>query len=106
MKIFFVGLLALTLLAGVTFADTAEQESLEESAEATCVTERCPGQYEVYKCCGKCYQETCITNAVKCEKECNPGCFCQDGFIREHQGGRCMPKRMCDIYLRRGFNSG
>ncbi|XP_050071632.1 cysteine-rich venom protein 6-like [Anopheles maculipalpis] len=108
MKVFVVVMLGMVLLTGAAFADESEekQNSSPESGEVNCAVEKCNGQYEEYKCCGKCYQETCQGTKIDCEKKCTKGCYCIKGFIREYEGGKCMPKRLCQIYLRRGFNSG
>uniref|UniRef100_A0A182SFT9 TIL domain-containing protein n=1 Tax=Anopheles maculatus TaxID=74869 RepID=A0A182SFT9_9DIPT len=107
MKVLAVVLLGALLLAGVAFAEESEENSSQQSEEVNCeVVEKCAGQYEEYRCCGKCYQNTCITNKIKCENKCTKGCYCIKGFIREYEGGKCMPKRLCQSYLRRGFSSG
>ncbi|XP_053658855.1 chymotrypsin-elastase inhibitor ixodidin-like [Anopheles marshallii] len=110
MKVFVVALLGLVLLAGVAYADNAPEEISSEQTEVEeppCeVVEKCDGQYEEYKCCGKCFQRSCFTKKINCEQKCTKGCYCMEGFVREYEGGKCMPKRLCQVYLRRGFNSG
>uniref|UniRef100_A0A182VXB6 Uncharacterized protein n=1 Tax=Anopheles minimus TaxID=112268 RepID=A0A182VXB6_9DIPT len=107
MKVFVVALLGLVLFAGVAFTDESGESTPEKSSEEVkCEAEKCNGAYEEFKCCGKCYQKTCITRKMECEQKCTKGCFCIDGFIREYEGGKCMPKRLCESFLRKGFSSG
>uniref|UniRef100_A0A4Y0BPB3 TIL domain-containing protein n=1 Tax=Anopheles funestus TaxID=62324 RepID=A0A4Y0BPB3_ANOFN len=107
MKVLVVALLGFVLLAGVAFADNMDEPEEPESEEVPCPeVEECPGEYEEYNCCGKCFQKTCISKNVKCEVECTKGCYCMEGFVREYEGGKCMPERFCQAYLRKGFGSG
>lgn len=49
-------------------------------------------QNEVYNECGTACTKTCATKDVmfKCTANCVAGCFCQDGYIRENTGGKCI----------------
>ncbi|XP_052890540.1 cysteine-rich venom protein 1-like [Anopheles moucheti] len=109
MKVLVVALLGLAVLADIAYAENLVETTSEKSEveETPCsVEETCDGQYEEYKCCGKCYQISCFTKQIDCEQKCTKGCYCIEGFVREYEGGKCMPERLCQVYLRRGFNSG
>ncbi|EGK96885.1 AGAP012970-PA [Anopheles gambiae str. PEST] len=67
--------------------------SLEASR---CVHRRCP-KNEVYSCCAPCPQKACISEAVKCQTSCLPGCVCKKGFVRETQFGNCVPVDTCGM---------
>uniref|UniRef100_A0A182K815 TIL domain-containing protein n=1 Tax=Anopheles christyi TaxID=43041 RepID=A0A182K815_9DIPT len=68
--------------------------------------EPCQGQYEQYRCCGNCSQETCYEKEQMCKTKCTKGCYCLKGFVRQYQGGKCIPKKLCYYYWSRGFDSG
>uniref|UniRef100_A0A182JJM1 Uncharacterized protein n=2 Tax=Anopheles atroparvus TaxID=41427 RepID=A0A182JJM1_ANOAO len=95
MKFAVFALVGLALVASVAYAaDPVDPE-------ANCPEVEC-GEYEEYKCCGSCFQESCITKKMKCQTKCTKGCFCQEGFIREFDGGKCMPRKLCPALQKKG----
>uniref|UniRef100_A0A182P750 TIL domain-containing protein n=1 Tax=Anopheles epiroticus TaxID=199890 RepID=A0A182P750_9DIPT len=86
MKFLSVALLGAMLLVGVVLADSFDETSGGEPAELDCPAEPCKGEYEEYRCCGSCFQETCFPSKQKCKTKCTKGCFCLDGFVREYEG--------------------
>ncbi|GBN07569.1 hypothetical protein AVEN_19258-1 [Araneus ventricosus] len=53
---------------------------------------------EVYKECGGCDQY-CNEGPVFCAADCNPGCYCQEGFQRSFRGGICIPISTCKLMI-------
>ncbi|KHJ74870.1 trypsin Inhibitor like cysteine rich domain protein, partial [Oesophagostomum dentatum] len=54
------------------------------------------GENETYdKCANGCYN-TCKEPMKSCPRNCGPGgCRCKVGFVREHEGGRCILYNQC-----------
>uniref|UniRef100_A0A182Y2M0 TIL domain-containing protein n=1 Tax=Anopheles stephensi TaxID=30069 RepID=A0A182Y2M0_ANOST len=53
-----------------------------------------PGEY--YDSCGLPCEETCLDPIPEdCSYECAQGCYCEEGTIREHIGGDCIPSTSC-----------
>uniref|UniRef100_A0A182RUI9 TIL domain-containing protein n=1 Tax=Anopheles funestus TaxID=62324 RepID=A0A182RUI9_ANOFN len=51
---------------------------------------------EVYKHCGSsCTEPKCNPDNTMICPRCFPGCFCMDGFARNHYGV-CVPRYMCE----------
>nr|XP_042894714.1 zonadhesin isoform X7 [Parasteatoda tepidariorum] len=50
---------------------------------------------EVYKKCGTACPETCAKRGIRpCTKQCVPGCFCRDGFVRNSEN-KCVNPEKC-----------
>ncbi|XP_001688388.2 trypsin inhibitor [Anopheles gambiae] len=105
MKFFVLLGAALLLAAGAALADNSNETSSVESQEVSCPTEPCKGQYEEWRCCGKC-QEVCFQKQLKCTTKCTKGCYCLEGFVRQYADGKCIPKKLCHHYWSRAFSSG
>ncbi|GFT61777.1 hypothetical protein NPIL_98771, partial [Nephila pilipes] len=56
----------------------------------------CPELERWDKCKAHC-QENCSNHdqGISCTKNCVPGCICEEGFVRERDGGKCIPKDKC-----------
>nr|WIM01348.1 zonadhesin-like protein 11B [Limnephilus flavicornis] len=77
-----------------------------EDESGTCVDRdsfvpKCPAANEVYSTCGNdnCVR-TCATFGItnyNCTSQCTAGCICDQGFVRETAGGKCIPIVDCDV---------
>ncbi|XP_037041481.1 zonadhesin-like isoform X4 [Bradysia coprophila] len=56
---------------------------------------RCTKKFEVYNSCGSACPPTCdnYKNPPACTKQCVPGCYCQEGYVRNDAGNCVLP---CD----------
>lgn len=52
---------------------------------------------EEFKECGIACEENCdnLGQPIICTRECSPGCFCKNGYIREKENGYCIPLELC-----------
>uniref|UniRef100_A0A182RDI6 TIL domain-containing protein n=1 Tax=Anopheles funestus TaxID=62324 RepID=A0A182RDI6_ANOFN len=54
------------------------------------------GVNEYYSDCGPMYELNCLKKNLAIDTyECIAGCFCKTGYIREVQGGMCIPAANC-----------
>ncbi|CAD6186815.1 unnamed protein product [Caenorhabditis auriculariae] len=54
------------------------------------------GPNETFNTCGTKCPSTCDHKGPRpCIKMCNPACECNEGYIREFEGGKCIPRRSC-----------
>ncbi|CAG9763334.1 unnamed protein product [Ceutorhynchus assimilis] len=57
--------------------------------------EKC-GKNEKYNPCGSLCISTCNNRQfANCATQCNPGCFCKDGYIRSKLNGPCIKISEC-----------
>ncbi|KAI4463457.1 riddle [Holotrichia oblita] len=63
-----------------------------------CPSKKCSGPHEIYRDCGSSCPLTCGEPLRPCPKICVQGCFCQEGFLRAHKGGKCIPLSQCKTY--------
>ncbi|KAL7041287.1 hypothetical protein ACKWTF_000707 [Chironomus riparius] len=58
----------------------------------------CPNN-EVYSDCGAYCQSTCgpPTPCARPPQDCNPGCVCAAGFVRDVSGGKCILREDCPL---------
>jgi hypothetical protein len=53
------------------------------------------GTNEEYNSCGSCV-ETCDNDGKLCAKNCNRGCFCKTGYVRQSTGtSPCIKREAC-----------
>jgi hypothetical protein len=52
---------------------------------------------EFFNPCGSACPDTCTARSQSCTKQCVPGCFCNDGFVRlsNMSGSPCVPQSEC-----------
>uniref|UniRef100_A0A182P3T4 TIL domain-containing protein n=1 Tax=Anopheles epiroticus TaxID=199890 RepID=A0A182P3T4_9DIPT len=57
----------------------------------------CGSKTEIFNCCGPCREPTCDNPlpSQDCEGGCKAGCFCRNGYIRQHADGPCVPIASC-----------
>jgi hypothetical protein len=54
------------------------------------------GEFETYKSCGSACPPSChFPHPPRCSLRCIPGCFCQDGYLKNSEG-KCVPAAQCD----------
>lgn len=54
------------------------------------------GENEHANTCGTHCEPTCqVPKHGSCIDECNDKCFCNKGFIRETENGKCIPVKNC-----------
>lgn len=53
------------------------------------------GSNEVYKDSGNDCQTCAHPHRLKCELQNSPGCYCDDGFVRDSNGA-CVAKDSCE----------
>ncbi|VDP28241.1 unnamed protein product [Soboliphyme baturini] len=74
------------------------------NSEGECVRENecynpC-GNNEKYTTCGSMCPKTCDKpTGGPCTRECVPGCFCKDGFVR-NKDGYCVKPNECKVFLK------
>lgn len=57
----------------------------------------CSSKYETFTPCGRLCPLTCATKdrVYKCKEGCQPGCFCNEGYLRNSQK-ECVPRSLCE----------
>ncbi|KFB52342.1 AGAP002445-PA-like protein [Anopheles sinensis] len=88
-------LIVVGVIVGLAALNINAQEE-ESVAAAKCVKEICP-DFEKYKCCGSCVQQTCaLEDDSTCPDVCVKGCYCIKGYVRSYApDGRCIPIKKC-----------
>lgn len=60
--------------------------------EAACPAPKCSGLNEHFEC--KCADKVCNEPEKIC-KRCLDGCYCDEGFVRDVEGGSCIESSQC-----------
>ncbi|CAF0783719.1 unnamed protein product [Rotaria sordida] len=62
---------------------------------------------EFFNECGSACPDTCAARSQLCTRQCVPGCFCKDGFIRlnNQTGSPCIPESECNNSLCHDLNA-
>ncbi|GJQ81448.1 hypothetical protein Trydic_g14605 [Trypoxylus dichotomus] len=68
--------------------------------EGNCPDQKCYGYHEIFEDCGSHCPPICGEPPKPCILLCERGCFCEPGFIREHDGGQCISHEECTRRIR------
>nr|WIM01337.1 zonadhesin-like protein 4 [Limnephilus flavicornis] len=84
--------------SGCICIDGYLRNSKDECVAPQQCAKKCP-KNEVYNECGTACPKTCKTKdaMIKCTADCNAACFCQEGYIRDKTGGKCIPEKDCPL---------